>query len=459
METNSYRLILRLTKLVNVVLMTVPAVLLWWIWYAAEARFGTRGLSLTLITAAFVMLYMTYGRIYESFLVSLVRISEMVYSQCLALLMSDALMYVIFCLMAGKLVSLLPVMAMFGMQLVLSVLWCTAAHVWYFRTFPAKKTIVIYDRKRSLENLITAYGLQKKFEVLRTIPVDACIGSGFRDLEGMEVAFLCGIHSHDRNAVLKQCVEKGITMYVLPRIGDTIMSGATRMHLFHLPFLRVGRYDPAPEYLIMKRLFDIAVSASALVVLSPVLLVTALAIKLTDGGPVFYKQTRLTRDAKTFQVLKFRSMRVDAEKDGVARLSTGDGDDRITPVGRFIRKVRIDELPQLINILRGDMSVVGPRPERPEIADQYARELPEFSLRLQAKAGLTGYAQVYGKYNTTPYDKLQMDLMYIAHPSFWEDLRIIFATVKILFIPESTEGVAEGMETAMEAEERETVEV
>lgn len=459
METNSYRLILRLTKLCNVVLMTVPAVLFWWIWYAAEARFGNRGLSLSLITVAFVMLYMTYGRIYESFLVSLVRISEMVYSQCLALLMSDALMYVIFCLMAGKLMSLLPVMAMFASQLVLSVLWCTVAHVWYFRTFPAKKTIVIYDRKRSIKNLITAYGLQKKFEVLRTIPVDACISNGFRDLEGMEVAFLYGIRSHDRNAVLKQCVEKGITMYVLPRIGDTIMSGATRMHLFHLPFLRVGRYDPKPEYLIIKRLFDIAVSAAALVVLAPVLLVTALAIKLTDGGPVFYKQTRLTRDAKTFQVLKFRSMRVDAEKDGVARLSTGDGDDRITPVGRFIRKVRIDELPQLINILRGDMSVVGPRPERPEIADQYARELPEFSLRLQAKAGLTGYAQVYGKYNTTPYDKLQMDLMYIAHPSFWEDLRIIFATVKILFIPESTEGVAEGMETAMEAEERETVEV
>ena len=142
-------------------------------------------------------------------------------------------------------------------------------------------------------------------------------------------------------------------------------------------------------------------------------------------------------------------MRVDAEKDGVARLSTGDADPRITPIGHFIRKVRIDELPQLINILLGDMTIVGPRPERPEIAAQYEQELPEFRLRLQAKAGLTGYAQVYGKYNTTPYDKLQMDLMYIANPSFLEDLHIIFATIKILFLPESTEGVAEGQETAM----------
>ena len=149
-------------------------------------------------------------------------------------------------------------------------------------------------------------------------------------------------------------------------------------------------------------------------------------------------------------VLKFRSMRVDAEKDGVARLSSGDKDDRITPIGKVIRKVRIDELPQLFNILFGDMSIVGPRPERPEIAEQYVKELPEFELRLQAKAGLTGYAQVYGKYNTTPYDKLQMDLMYIASPSVLADLKIMFATIKILFMPESTEGIAEGTTTAME---------
>ena len=139
---------------------------------------------------------------------------------------------------------------------------------------------------------------------------------------------------------------------------------------------------------------------------------------------------------------------MDAEKDGVARLSTGENDDRVTPVGRVIRSLRIDEIPQLFNILGGSMSFVGPRPERPEIAKQYEKDLPEFNLRLQAKAGLTGLAQVYGKYNTDPYDKLQMDLMYIANPSIIEDLRIIFATIKILFMKESTEGVAEGQTTA-----------
>ena len=185
---------------------------------------------------------------------------------------------------------------------------------------------------------------------------------------------------------------------------------------------------------------------------SPVMIVTAIAIKAEDGGPVLYKQVRLTKNARPFEIVKFRSMQPDAEKDGVARLSTGEKDDRITFVGRVIRKYRIDELPQLFNILEGSLSIVGPRPERPEIAAQYCEHLPEFELRLQAKAGLTGYAQVYGKYNTTPYDKLQMDLMYIAHPSLIEDMKIVLATVKILFKPESTEGVAEGQATAARLE-------
>ena len=236
---------------------------------------------------------------------------------------------------------------------------------------------------------------------------------------------------------------------VIPRIGDVIMSGAKRIHLFYLPMLMVERRTLSPEFEFTKRLADILISGLALIILSPLMLITAAAIKLTDKGPVFYRQVRLTKDGKKFNILKFRSMRVDAEKDGVARLSTGANDDRITPVGKIIRACRLDELPQLINVLKGEMSIVGPRPERPEIADQYEKEMPEFRLRLQVKAGITGYAQVYGKYNTTPYDKLQMDLMYIAHPSISQDLAIMFATVKILFMPESTEGIEEGSTTAM----------
>ena len=448
METFSYRVTLRVAKLLNIFLMTAVVLVAWLLFYAPTDGVYSFWKPMFVVPMMFAVLYVTYGRIYKSFYVSLIRISEMIYSQVLALIMSDCLLYVIMCLICRRLIVLWPTALILSAQFLLSVLWCVLAHIWYFRKYPPKRTAIVYDHGKSVDPLIGEYGLKKKYNVVCSVIADRCIAENYAPISSMETVFLCGIHSSQRNQILKYCVANNITTYVIPRIGDILMSSAKRVNLFHMPFLRVDRYDPAPEYLLFKRLFDISVSAVALVVLLPLMLITAASIKLTDGGPVFYKQKRLTRNGREFHVLKFRSMRVDAEKDGIARLSTGARDPRITPVGRIIRKLRIDELPQLLNILGGSMSIVGPRPERPEIAAQYEKELPEFSLRLQAKAGLTGYAQVYGKYNTSPYITLQMDLMYIAHPSFFEDLRIIFATIKILFLPESTEGVKEGMETA-----------
>ena len=172
----------------------------------------------------------------------------------------------------------------------------------------------------------------------------------------------------------------------------------------------------SPENRFAKRLIDILFSGFALIVLSPIMIIVALLIKLYDGGPALFKQKRLTIDGKVFEVYKFRSMIVDAEKDGVARLASKN-DDRITPIGKFIRAVRLDELPQLLNILKGDMSIVGPRPERPEIAEEYMKDMPEFAYRLKVKAGLTGYAQILGKYNTTPRDKLLLDCLLYTSPS------------------------------------------
>lgn len=229
-----------------------------------------------------------------------------------------------------------------------------------------------------------------------------------------------------------------------------IMRESSHNQSFETPVLFLRRKVLAADYALLKRAFDVVVSAAALLILSPVMLVTSLAIHFYDGGPAFYKQVRLTQDGREFKIFKFRSMRVDAEKDGVARLSTGDNDDRITPVGRFVRKVRLDELPQLLNILRGDMSIVGPRPERPEIARQIYESLPEFRLRLQVKAGLTGYAQIYGRYNTGPYEKLMFDLLYISDMGPITDLMLMFATVSILFMSESTAGVAVGQTTAID---------
>ena len=439
--------LLRLLKLFNVLLITIPFAWGWFNYYAQHMALPFYDRGNWVVVALYAVLYMIFGRVYCGFWISLNRISESVYSQALAVMMTSSIMYVVTFLLERQLPNIWPVIAAFAAQLVMSGLWSMAAHVAYYMLFPATKTIIVYDERQGMEKLIQDYGFEKKFTVIKTLTVEQCIAN-IDLLHNAQTVFVSGVHSHERNIILKYCVEHGIMMYLVPRIGDVLMSGAQQMHMFHLPMLRVGRYNPSPWHTIAKRTFDVVSAGALFLVISPLMLITAIAIK-TDGGPVFYKQRRLTQDGKEFDVLKFRSMRVDAEKDGVARLSTGDNDDRITRVGRFIRKVRIDELPQLLNIIGGSMSVVGPRPERPEIASQYVKEMPEFSLRLQAKAGLTGYAQVYGKYNTTPYDKLQMDLMYISNPSFWEDLRIIFATIKILFVPESTEGVAEGQKTAM----------
>lgn len=439
--------LLRLLKLFNVVVITIPFAWGWFNYYVQHIALPFYDRGNWVVVALYAILYMIFGRVYGGFWISLNRISESVYSQALAVMMTSGIMYMVTFLLERQLPNILPVIAAFAVQLVLSGIWSMAAHVAYYILFPATKTIIVYDERQGMEKLIQDYGFEKKFTVIKSLMVEQCIAN-IDLLHNAQTVFVSGVHSHERNIILKYCVEHGIMMYLVPRIGDVLMSGAQQMHMFHLPMLRVGRYNPSPWHTIAKRTFDVLSAGALFLVISPLMLITAIAIK-TDGGPVFYKQRRLTQDGKEFDVLKFRSMRVDAEKDGVARLSTGDKDDRITKVGRFIRKVRIDELPQLLNIIGGSMSVVGPRPERPEIASQYVKEMPEFSLRLQAKAGLTGYAQVYGKYNTTPYDKLQMDLMYISNPSFCEDLRIIFATIKILFVPESTEGVADGQKTAM----------
>ena len=442
-------LTLRIIKVLNAALMTAPFAVCWLLFYAYHTAHPFYFWGHVLTFFIFFVIYVTYARIYEAFRINLSKVNELVYAQGLALVFADGILYIITWLLTLHLPNPVPLLVTLAVQLVLAWLWCLGAHSWYIKSVPPQRTAILYEGHEDMQQRIAEYGLNERFDIRCSLPVDECLQGGYAPLDGIQTVFLYGIHSQERNEVLKYCVAHGIETYVLPRIGDVIMSGAIKVHMFHLPLLLVTRYAPNPEYLAVKRALDIVLSLAALVLASPIMLVTAIAIKAEDGGPVFYKQTRLTRDGKTFSILKFRSMRVNAESDGVARLSTGDRDDRITRVGRVMRSCRIDELPQLLNVLAGDMSVVGPRPERPEIAAQYEKDLPEFGLRLQAKAGLTGYAQVYGKYNSTPYDKLLMDLMYLAKPGIGEDLKIIMATVRVLFTPESTEGVAEGQQTAI----------
>lgn len=272
-------------------------------------------------------------------------------------------------------------------------------------------------------------------------------------LERYDAVVIWDIDSESRNKIMKFCYGQSIRTYIMPKITDVIMKGAEELHLFDTPLLLTREYVLTIEQRFIKRCIDLTCALILFVITSPFMLLTALMVKIYDGGPVLYKQVRCTTGGRQFKILKFRSMRVDAEKDGVARLAS-KGDSRITPVGKFIRKVRLDELPQLINIIKGDMSFIGPRPERPELIEQYKEVMPEFEFRMKVKAGLAGYAQVYGKYNTTPYDKLKLDLAYIENYSLWLDLKLMLLTLKVLLWPESTEGIENDQITALKNEGR-----
>ena len=257
-----------------------------------------------------------------------------------------------------------------------------------------------------------------------------------------DAVLIDNVPAEPRNDLLKLCFAQDKRVYFVPKLSDIIVRKADEINLFDTPLFLCRNTGSLRIRHMVKRGFDILLSLLALIVLSPVFAVTALAIKLNDGGPVFYKQERCTVGNRRFRMIKFRSKNVDAEKDGRSR-PAGENDDRITRVGRVIRPTRIDELPQLINILKGDMSIVGPRPERWEHVEKYTEEIPEFIFRSKARGGLTGYAQVYGKYNTSALNKLKMDMVYITNFSIKLDFQIILETLKIILRKESTEGFSE----------------
>lgn len=427
--------------------------------YYYNVAHNSRGIGDTRFVL-FVLLYtgilLFSLRTYKSYGFGFTKSSLLIYSQSLSDAIAGVAFYIVLVIANSKLFTPLPLILMLCIQVLINIFWTFLINRVYYLAHPPKKTALIYGSEYAISRISDAYGKKKNFEIIKRIQIAEEDENWLEELDGCEAVFIAGMPHKTRNLTIKVCVERGIDCYVAPYLGDIVMMGAEHMDMFSVPVFGVKRAAPKIEYAFVKRAIDIIGSFIGIILLSPVMVLTAIAIRVYDGGPALYKQVRLTRNGKTFKILKFRSMRVNAESDGVARLA-GENDDRITPIGKIIRAFRIDELPQLFNIFKGDMTIVGPRPERPEIAEQYEEYLPEFSLRLQVKAGLTGLAQIYGRYNTEPYDKLQMDLMYINQMSFVKDLRLIFATIKILFIKDSTQGTAEGQTTAMAKREEETV--
>ena len=367
------------------------------------------------------------------------RNGNLITAQILATLATLFIVYLQIVLLAYEFVSVLPLLLALVVDIALSLIVAVGGNWLLYRVFPARKPLIIFD-EYSPDTFIEKLKTRKeKFEIGDIVNISVGIEKLEDVIKKSQAVILYDIHSAKRNKILKICFENDIKTYATTKVSDILVRGASTLHMFDTPLLLYRNIGLTAEQRFIKRFMDIVVSLIGLIIALPFMIVTALAIKLYDGGPIFYKQERLTFNGKKFFVYKFRSMIVNAESKSGAVLASKN-DSRITPVGKIVRACRLDELPQFINVLKGDMSLVGPRPERPEIADDYYKTLPEFGYRLKIKAGLTGYAQLYGKYNTTPYDKLQLDLMYIQNYSFLLDIKLILMTVKIMFMKESTEG-------------------
>lgn len=401
------------------------------------AVIGIYGLILFLLT-----------NLYGGFKIGYLRLMDVLYSQILSLLCANVVAYIQIVLISRHYLSTIPLLKMTVCQIAIILLWVFICKLIYAALYPPRQMLLVcYDRDPD-DMIMKMSARQDKYEICDIADLNEEPLDGVCDMvANYEAVLIYDIPAYERNIILKRCFTESVRTYITPKISDILLKGSENIHLFDTPLYLSRNKGLSGDQIIFKRLLDLAISIPVAVILLPLFLVIALLIKLYDGGPVLYKQPRLTIDNKVFDIYKFRSMRMDSEKNG-AQLAKKN-DDRVTPVGRVLRALHFDEFPQLINIIKGDMSLVGPRPERPEIAAQYKEIIPEFDFRLKVKAGLTGYAQVYGKYNTTPYDKLKLDLTYIENYSFWLDIKLLFLTFKILFQKENTEGIDANQITAV----------
>ncbi len=444
------RLIMFLASVLVIGLQTMNFAYIWFTYYnrpdVIGMRYWRRGhVALIVLYAVIVLLT---SRLFGALKVGYMRMLDVIISQILSVLTANIITYVQLALIGRWrfLSNVLPIVYLTGFNLAVVLLWAGFGRWVYTVLFPPRQTILVYDTYKPDDLVKKLKSRKDKYIVSESVYLGEGLAFIQERITHYDGVILGDMPSHERNQLLKFCFEKNIRCYCSPKISDIMVMSSEKIHMFDTPLLLFRNRGLTVEQQLVKRIFDILLSLLMLVVLSPVLLLIAVCIKVYDGGPVIYTQDRLTKDGRVFKIMKFRSMRVDSESHG-ARLAMKN-DDRVTPIGRILRNIHFDELPQLINILKGDMSIVGPRPERPEIAAQYMEDIPEFSFRLKVKAGLTGYAQVYGKYNTTPYDKLKLDLTYIENYSFYTDLQLIATTAKILFQKENTEGVEQWQTTA-----------
>lgn len=416
--------------------------IIWIGWYnkIIWAPFFRRGNWMMIFIYAILLIF--FMNTYGGFKIGFLKRGNLIYSQILSVLFTNVVTYFQITVQDKRFTTPVPLGANIALSIVAILIWTLVFQWIYGMIFPPRRMLLISGDYSDYHLLEKMNAREDKYIISNIINYKEGMERLFPQIDQYDGIIVGDMPSHERNLIIKYCFAKRIRTYSVPKISDILLRSSVDLNLFDSPLLLSRNTGLTVEQMFCKRLFDITLSIIGLVVTSPIFLLIAISIKLTDRGPVFYKQTRLTKDGNLFEIYKFRTMIQNAEKYSGAVLAS-EHDPRILPVGRLLRATRLDELPQIFNILKGEMSIVGPRPERPELAAEIEREIPEFSYRLKVKAGLTGYAQVYGKYNTTSYDKLKLDLTYIRNYSIFLDLKLIFMTPKIMFMKESTEGIKE----------------
>ena len=437
----------------NTLLILFHAFLFAWIWYhkyhpgLLVPYYGKGNYVIILLFAFFLLVF---NQVFGGLRLGYYKLLDSIVARTFGLCTAYFLMYFVISLLSYHMVSPLFMLFAIVVGLIFNIVWTYLTNYMYYRIYPPRKMLLIYGDSSIDEIYSKISSRNEKYEIVKRMHYKVGEDKLKKEIRKHEAVILHDLSASLRNHLMKYCYEQSIRVYVTPKLYDILIRGADEMNLFDTPFLLMRNRGLTPFQTVVKRVMDLIISIMCLIVTLPITILIAILLKFFDQGPVFYRQTRLTLDGKEFQILKFRSMYPEAEQNTIRLMSKGDN--RITPIGKILRQTHLDELPQLINIIKGEMSFVGPRPERPEIAAIYMTQIPEFSYRLKMKAGLTGYAQVYGKYNSTPYDKLKLDLMYIQNYSILLDIRLLLLTGKTLFIPDHTEGISSKFQTALREE-------
>lgn len=431
-----------LVTMALVICVTIVFILFWKENYNSGIVFPFYFKGYWLMGAFYVFFVVIFLYIYGGMSYGYLKNTNIIFSQILSLLCANMLIYLETVLLSVRFVNVIPMFKVTVFQIIIIAIWSTIWGKLFTHMFPPHKVVVLYQDYDPTQLLLKVKSRRDRYRIQKTVKIDMEWEALASIIKESESILIYDLPSELRNKILKFCYKNDIRVYVTPKISDVLIRSSENIHLFDTPLLLLRNNGLNIEQQAIKRLMDIVISLLVIVVTAPIMLIIAIAIKAYDGGPVFFKQKRCTKNGKVFEIHKFRSMIVDAEKEGMS-IPASEKDPRITPVGNIIRMTRLDELPQVFDILNGNMSLVGPRPERVEHVEKYTKEVPEFEYRLKVKGGLTGYAQIYGKYNTSAYDKLKLDLMYIQNYSILLDLKLILMTIKIIFMKESTEGFDE----------------